>query len=293
MLSLHRGSSGNLISCPVSCVWAARVPFPPSPSLCRVSAPLLGSAQGQLSPGSLRIPWYHSPIHSLRKHHRKATVPPFDPLIWGCWLRVTSVLPSCSCALRCTPGGLGCSLWVSIRVVISTSGSREPLNSRDVLPSPFQSPGGAAHTRVLPPFTPTLASQELGTETLGYCTDFQAVPGCGIGCRVSGVDGLLANGECPLSEPAAHLTRAGSAPEESGRPCLCPSSSHGGWAQLGQVVAAKPQSSVPGSQPPGCPAVHRQLGCMPASLGEACSLPFVASATSALWCSQQTEVTCL
>ncbi|XP_036867606.2 copper-transporting ATPase 2 isoform X5 [Manis javanica] len=57
--------------------------------------------------------------------------------------------------------------------------------------------------------------EELGTETLGYCTDFQAVPGCGIGCRVSGVDGLLANGERPLSEPAAHLTRAGSAPEES------------------------------------------------------------------------------
>ncbi|XP_036760752.2 copper-transporting ATPase 2 isoform X2 [Manis pentadactyla] len=57
--------------------------------------------------------------------------------------------------------------------------------------------------------------EELGTETLGYCTDFQAVPGCGIGCRVSSVDGLLANGERPLSEPAAHLTRAGSAPEES------------------------------------------------------------------------------
>ncbi|KAK2489964.1 hypothetical protein MC885_006374 [Smutsia gigantea] len=57
--------------------------------------------------------------------------------------------------------------------------------------------------------------EELGTETLGYCTDFQAVPGCGIGCRVSSVDGLLANGERPLSEPATHLTRAGSAPEES------------------------------------------------------------------------------
>nr|2KOY_A Chain A, Copper-transporting ATPase 2 [Homo sapiens] len=34
--------------------------------------------------------------------------------------------------------------------------------------------------------------EELGTETLGYCTDFQAVPGCGIGCKVSNVEGILA-----------------------------------------------------------------------------------------------------
>uniref|UniRef100_A0A8C3TFV9 Copper-transporting ATPase 2 n=1 Tax=Chelydra serpentina TaxID=8475 RepID=A0A8C3TFV9_CHESE len=30
--------------------------------------------------------------------------------------------------------------------------------------------------------------EELGTESLGYCTDFQAVPGCGISCKVRSVE---------------------------------------------------------------------------------------------------------
>ncbi|GAB1293028.1 Copper-transporting ATPase 2 [Apodemus speciosus] len=41
--------------------------------------------------------------------------------------------------------------------------------------------------------------EELGTDTLGYSTDFQAVPGCGISCKVSNVDRTLAH-----SDPAAH-----------------------------------------------------------------------------------------
>uniref|UniRef100_A0A8C1Y6V6 P-type Cu(+) transporter n=1 Tax=Cyprinus carpio TaxID=7962 RepID=A0A8C1Y6V6_CYPCA len=32
--------------------------------------------------------------------------------------------------------------------------------------------------------------EELGTETLGYCHDFQAVPGCGISCKVSSIEDL-------------------------------------------------------------------------------------------------------
>uniref|UniRef100_A0A2K6SDC5 P-type Cu(+) transporter n=1 Tax=Saimiri boliviensis boliviensis TaxID=39432 RepID=A0A2K6SDC5_SAIBB len=56
--------------------------------------------------------------------------------------------------------------------------------------------------------------EELGTETLGYCTDFQAVPGCGIGCKVSNVEGILAHSGCPLSTPASHLNEAGSIPKE-------------------------------------------------------------------------------
>nr|XP_024086846.2 copper-transporting ATPase 2 isoform X2 [Pongo abelii]XP_054385035.1 copper-transporting ATPase 2 isoform X2 [Pongo abelii] len=56
--------------------------------------------------------------------------------------------------------------------------------------------------------------EELGTETLGYCTDFQAVPGCGIGCKVSNVEGILAHSERPLSAPASHLNEAGSLPAE-------------------------------------------------------------------------------
>ncbi|XP_011844136.1 PREDICTED: copper-transporting ATPase 2 isoform X3 [Mandrillus leucophaeus] len=56
--------------------------------------------------------------------------------------------------------------------------------------------------------------EELGTETLGYCTDFQAVPGCGIGCKVSNVEGILAHSERPLSAPASHLNEAGNLPAE-------------------------------------------------------------------------------
>uniref|UniRef100_A0A286XEV6 Copper-transporting ATPase 2 n=1 Tax=Cavia porcellus TaxID=10141 RepID=A0A286XEV6_CAVPO len=37
--------------------------------------------------------------------------------------------------------------------------------------------------------------EELGTETLGYCTDFQAVPGCGISCKVSNVEAILSQSD--------------------------------------------------------------------------------------------------
>ncbi|XP_059234012.1 copper-transporting ATPase 2 isoform X2 [Mustela nigripes] len=61
--------------------------------------------------------------------------------------------------------------------------------------------------------------EELGTDSLGYCTDFQAVPGCGIGCKVSSVEGLLAHSESQQSKQAAPPSRAGSAPEEIGVLC--------------------------------------------------------------------------
>uniref|UniRef100_A0A8C3YDW6 P-type Cu(+) transporter n=1 Tax=Catagonus wagneri TaxID=51154 RepID=A0A8C3YDW6_9CETA len=57
--------------------------------------------------------------------------------------------------------------------------------------------------------------EELGTETLGYCTDFQAVPGCGIGCKVSHVEGVLAQGERQQGQPTAHLNGVGSVPTET------------------------------------------------------------------------------
>ncbi|XP_045695203.1 copper-transporting ATPase 2 [Phyllostomus hastatus] len=56
--------------------------------------------------------------------------------------------------------------------------------------------------------------EELKTEALGYCTDFQAVPGCGIGCKVSNVEGILAHGE-RLNERAPHLNGVGSVPAET------------------------------------------------------------------------------
>ncbi|XP_043851743.1 copper-transporting ATPase 2 [Dromiciops gliroides] len=54
--------------------------------------------------------------------------------------------------------------------------------------------------------------KELGTETLGYCTDFQAVPGCGIGCKVSNVEAVLAQSEDPLNAQNRHLNGVGSLP---------------------------------------------------------------------------------
>ncbi|XP_010634918.1 copper-transporting ATPase 2 isoform X1 [Fukomys damarensis] len=60
--------------------------------------------------------------------------------------------------------------------------------------------------------------EELGTETLGYCTDFQAVPGCGIGCKVSNVEGILAQSERPLSGQAAPLKGIGSPPGKDTAP---------------------------------------------------------------------------
>ncbi|XP_015986867.2 copper-transporting ATPase 2 isoform X3 [Rousettus aegyptiacus] len=56
--------------------------------------------------------------------------------------------------------------------------------------------------------------EELGTEALGYCMDFQAVPGCGIGCKVSNVEGILAHSE-HLSKRATHLNGLGSVPIET------------------------------------------------------------------------------
>uniref|UniRef100_F6VMS7 Copper-transporting ATPase 2 n=1 Tax=Monodelphis domestica TaxID=13616 RepID=F6VMS7_MONDO len=59
--------------------------------------------------------------------------------------------------------------------------------------------------------------EELGAETLGYCTDFQAVPGCGIGCKVSNVEAILAQSEDPLNEWSSHLNGVGSLPTKKGR----------------------------------------------------------------------------
>ncbi|KAF0885399.1 ATP7B ATPase, partial [Crocuta crocuta] len=57
--------------------------------------------------------------------------------------------------------------------------------------------------------------EELGTDTLGYCTDFQAVPGCGIGCKVSSVEGILAHGGHQRGKQAALKNGGGGAPEET------------------------------------------------------------------------------
>uniref|UniRef100_A0A8B9HJA2 P-type Cu(+) transporter n=1 Tax=Astyanax mexicanus TaxID=7994 RepID=A0A8B9HJA2_ASTMX len=61
-------------------------------------------------------------------------------------------------------------------------------------------PLGAAITR--------FCKQELGTEMLGTCTDFQAVPGCGIRCHVSNTENLVkredSDGEENQYKPKPH-----------------------------------------------------------------------------------------
>ncbi|KAH0516462.1 Copper-transporting ATPase 1 [Microtus ochrogaster] len=42
--------------------------------------------------------------------------------------------------------------------------------------------------------------QELDTETLGTCTDFQVVPGCGISCKVTNIEGLLHKNNLKIEE---------------------------------------------------------------------------------------------
>lgn len=98
-----------------------------------------------------------------------------------------------------------------------------PLNSWCLLLFPRLTPTSVLTPSRLTCFLlplPHFPSQELGTETLGYCTDFQAVPGCGIGCKVSNVEGILAQGERPRGQPTAHLNGVSSIPMETGIPGL-------------------------------------------------------------------------
>ncbi|XP_051568977.1 copper-transporting ATPase 2-like [Myxocyprinus asiaticus] len=62
--------------------------------------------------------------------------------------------------------------------------------------------------------------EELGTESLGYCYDFQAVPGCGISCKVSNTEDLLQNSPKAQATPTAKhtpllLTLQGATTDES------------------------------------------------------------------------------
>ncbi|KFQ62929.1 Copper-transporting ATPase 2, partial [Pelecanus crispus] len=54
--------------------------------------------------------------------------------------------------------------------------------------------------------------EELGTQSLGYCTDFQAVPGCGISCKVGGVEAVLGTAEEGLDKLDANRSKDSSAP---------------------------------------------------------------------------------
>uniref|UniRef100_A0A8C4LFG7 Copper-transporting ATPase 1 n=1 Tax=Equus asinus TaxID=9793 RepID=A0A8C4LFG7_EQUAS len=45
-----------------------------------------------------------------------------------------------------------------------------------------------------------MAHKELNTETLGTCTDFQVVPGCGISCKVTNIEGFLHKNNWKIEE---------------------------------------------------------------------------------------------
>ncbi|MEE6472318.1 hypothetical protein FKM82_009574 [Ascaphus truei] len=48
--------------------------------------------------------------------------------------------------------------------------------------------------------------EELGTDSLAHCTDFQAVPGCGISCKVSNIESVLVQNEEGLNEQNSYLS---------------------------------------------------------------------------------------
>ncbi|XP_010639631.1 copper-transporting ATPase 1 [Fukomys damarensis] len=58
--------------------------------------------------------------------------------------------------------------------------------------SSSEHPLGAAVTKY--------CKQELDTETLGTCIDFQVVPGCGISCKVTNIEGLLHKNDWKIEE---------------------------------------------------------------------------------------------
>lgn len=57
-----------------------------------------------------------------------------------------------------------------------------------------------------------LSLQELGTQSLGYCTNFQAVPGCGISCKVGGVEAVVGMAEEGVDKLDANKSGDSSAP---------------------------------------------------------------------------------
>ncbi|XP_048454093.1 copper-transporting ATPase 2 [Rhincodon typus] len=51
--------------------------------------------------------------------------------------------------------------------------------------------------------------EELGIDVLGYCTDFQSVPGCGISCKVTNIEAIVLKSERSLNkcEDSTHLLK--------------------------------------------------------------------------------------
>nr|DBA32557.1 TPA: hypothetical protein GDO54_000340 [Pyxicephalus adspersus] len=81
--------------------------------------------------------------------------------------------------------------------------------------------------------------EELGTETLGYCSDFQAVPGCGISCKVNHVESVLVQSEVGLNEH--NIYKSGlHTPQDGGSLIITP--------ELQGAIAPQPHSVLIGNR---------------------------------------------
>ncbi|KAI1885439.1 hypothetical protein AGOR_G00220200 [Albula goreensis] len=87
---------------------------------------------------------------------------------------------------------------LSLRKVLAVVGTAEASSEH---------PLGAAVTKY--------CKEELETDTLGYCKDFQAVPGCGISCKVSNIEEIVLNGPNGRNAENTRLTIHGVTTSES------------------------------------------------------------------------------
>ncbi|XP_064501803.1 copper-transporting ATPase 2 isoform X1 [Pseudopipra pipra] len=90
---------------------------------------------------------------------------------------------------------LGDTAVISLKKVLAVIGTAEASSEH---------PLGVAVTKY--------CKEELGTQSLGYCTDFQAVPGCGISCKVGGVEAILSTANQGLDNLDANRSGDSRAP---------------------------------------------------------------------------------
>uniref|UniRef100_A0A8D0GR11 Copper-transporting ATPase 2 n=1 Tax=Sphenodon punctatus TaxID=8508 RepID=A0A8D0GR11_SPHPU len=87
---------------------------------------------------------------------------------------------------------LGDPAALSLKTVLAVTGTAEASSEH---------PLGMAVTKY--------CKEELVTEILGYCTDFQAVPGCGISCKVASIGAVLGPSKQSLNEQNSSLSSDG------------------------------------------------------------------------------------
>ncbi|KAL8172965.1 UNVERIFIED_CONTAM: ATPase Cu transporting protein 7B [Gekko kuhli] len=82
--------------------------------------------------------------------------------------------------------------------------------------------------------------EELGTDVLGYCQDFQSVPGCGISCKVSSVEAMLGETEQHLNSLSPQLGETDRVPANQSSQTLV--------SELGDVAVPQTYSVLIGNR---------------------------------------------